>query len=731
MEIIVKRGEEQFGPYSVAQLKEQLASGVIQEDDWAWHEGLSDWVPAQTLVENSPPLASMPEPVTSSSVASTSSSLKAGIGKKVILAGAAILILGGGLAAAYFLGVFGGEEEPVAGEPDADNSSKLASSSGGAGEGGSDGGSSGGPGDSVPPPVTPPVSPPVAPPVAVDSSTSFNAVAQKLDAGGSFYFYLSTAQAQQWVRTTFTEGANLVKQMGGEAPPIQEDSPEALIGGMGAMIAQFAATGIEVGQAAYSGLGLDSIDGVGASTKDLGGDLKRNVSVVHHDPARGEGLLWKAFGEAPHELGALKLMPAETVMAAHGDLNLTIILQWVQAMVKDHGTPEMLGQLDTFLKSPPLLAVNNGYAGEMGYYMTFDPVKTIKVPVGSSLLGGGAGEGESTTTAEAAVPVPENLPGRPESPQPIRIPQTGAGAPDLGTGIPPLPSGAAAGQMIEIPEPGIIITMKVKDDSIQKMIEGVISALMPLQPVDLGGVTISQLPQPMPLLDLPIPLQPAMFQAGNYLVITSTPALAQKVIATHTGQSQGLKGTGEFQKMAQGVPLEGNQLIYVSGRVSDLSAKMFKESLATGMGDGLPKPVEEMLTKLMTMGSSAGLSVVQMQPDGMVMRTNTEGMGYDTVALAGAIAMPVAFAGTFWAAGSFAENLLGGSSDSFDGGFEVPMPEGFPSEAEGGSDPEGGEEGKASVDEPLPSVPAGSNERVRIGIAGPPKKKAPAPPKKK
>ena len=84
MEIIVKRGEEQFGPYSVAQLKEQLASGMIREDDWAWHEGLSDWVPAQTLVENSPPLASMPEPVTSSSVASTSSSLKAGIGKKAI-----------------------------------------------------------------------------------------------------------------------------------------------------------------------------------------------------------------------------------------------------------------------------------------------------------------------------------------------------------------------------------------------------------------------------------------------------------------------------------------------------------------------------------------------------------------------------------------------------------------------------------------------------------------------
>ena len=135
--------------------------------------------------------------------------------------------------------------------------------------------------------------------------------------------------------------------------------------------------------------------------------------------------------------------------------------------------------------------------------------------------------------------------------------------------------------------------------------------------------------------------------------------------------------------MSKGLPLKGNQLFYVSGRVKAFYEKMHKEFLATGMGDGLPKPVEEMLTKFATMGSSAGLSVVQMQPDGMVMRTNTEGMGYDTVALAGAVAMPVAAAGVFWAAGSFAENLLGGSSDSFDGGFEAPMEEDFPEEAEG------------------------------------------------
>ena len=707
MEIIVKRGEEQFGPFSPEQLKEHLKDGTVMPEDWAWHDGLADWVPAQSLVEPSPG-ASMPEPISElPAKAGVSPHLsKSGAGKKIAIAAAAVLILGGGLAAAFIFGVFGDEDETLSEEG---KQSELASNSGGGGSGGSDGGGSGGAGgpDNTPPPVDPPVTQPVDPPVAVNSSTSFNAVTQKLDAGGSFYFYLSTAQAQQWVQTAFTEGGNLVKEMGGSgASPSEGDPAEALVGGMGAMVAQFAGTGIEVGQAAYTGLGFDSIDGVGASTKDLGGGLKRNVAAVHHDPAKMNGLIWKAFGTAPHELGALKLMPSETVYAMHGDLNLTLILQWIQTMVTDHGSPEMLGDLNTYLKSPPLLAVNSGYGGEMGFYVTFDPVKTIQVPMGNTLLGGGSGG--SDIAVEEAAPVPGGLPEPQSQPQPIRIPQPGAGAPSLGVEIPALPSGEGGMQMIEIPEPGIIITIKVKDVSIQQMMEGAMSALMPLQPVDLGGVTMSQLPEPMTLPGLPVAIQPAMFQVGDYLVIASTPDLANKVIAVHNGQSQGLKGTGEFQKMSKGMPLKGNQIMYVSGRIKALSEKMVKESLSTGMGVGLPKPVEEMLTKFTTMGSSAGLSVVQMQTDGMVMHTHTEGMGYDTMALAGTAAIPVALAGATWIAGSFAEDLLGGASGS---DLERPWnePGGISGVLEGNDEGEGGSDpiGEAVPEKVLPpkSIP--------------------------
>ena len=396
-------------------------------------------------------------------------------------------------------------------------------------------------------------------------------------------------------------------------------------------------------------------------------------------------------------------MPAETVCAMHGDLNLTAILQWVQAMVADHGTPEMLDELNTYLKSPPVLAVNGGYSGEMGVYVTFDPGKMIKVPMGNSPVGEvGGGLDATTESADAEV---GRLPPDPLDSQPIRIPESGLARVEILA----LPSGAEEMQMIEIPEPGIVITMKVKDKSIKKMLEGVISTQIPLQPVDLGGVTMSQLPQPMTLPDLPVAIQPALFQVGDYLVIASTPALANKVIMVHNEQSQGLKGTAEFMKMSKGMPLTGNHIMYVSGRVKALSENIFKQSLISEMGDGLPKPVEEMINKFMTMGSSAGLSVVQVHSNGMVMLTHTEGMGYDTMALAGTASIPVALAGATWLAGSFAEGLLEGSSDPFDGGLDRDEMKfdgrlTFPSEGE--SDPTGeAEAGPVEGVDPTPSIP--------------------------
>ena len=58
MEVYVRRGEEQFGPFSPEQFEECLASGSLIEGDLAWHKGLKDWVSASEVPGTFRPAAS-------------------------------------------------------------------------------------------------------------------------------------------------------------------------------------------------------------------------------------------------------------------------------------------------------------------------------------------------------------------------------------------------------------------------------------------------------------------------------------------------------------------------------------------------------------------------------------------------------------------------------------------------------------------------------------------------
>jgi uncharacterized protein YbaR (Trm112 family) len=59
MNIYVLRSGQKQGPYSCGQVRDQLASGHLQVDDPAWHEGLANWAPLGSVLrlEDSPPLA--------------------------------------------------------------------------------------------------------------------------------------------------------------------------------------------------------------------------------------------------------------------------------------------------------------------------------------------------------------------------------------------------------------------------------------------------------------------------------------------------------------------------------------------------------------------------------------------------------------------------------------------------------------------------------------------------
>jgi hypothetical protein len=60
MEYLVRRGEEQFGPYTLAELQEYAQSGRVLSTDLAKSEGLADWVPVSQILGNIPAPVAVP-----------------------------------------------------------------------------------------------------------------------------------------------------------------------------------------------------------------------------------------------------------------------------------------------------------------------------------------------------------------------------------------------------------------------------------------------------------------------------------------------------------------------------------------------------------------------------------------------------------------------------------------------------------------------------------------------
>jgi hypothetical protein len=584
MEIYIKRDDGQFGPFSPEQIEECLESGALIETDIAWHAALPDWVPVTEVLGT---LESAPAQAPAESVPAKVA--KSGISKKLLIAGvAAVVVLGTAAAvlAPKFLNDGGdGDSQP----PD----QQLAAT----------------PKTNAPPAGVPDkagstnaLSVPLAP--NGPSSTSFDAVTQHLDTGGSFYFYLSTDEAQGWVRTGFDEVGKLMEQFG---PMLGEEG------------AGQAAMALTAAKALYAGIGLDAIDGIGASTRSLGDGLKRNVAMLHRDPAKSDGILWKAFGGAAHDLDGLSLMPADTVYAFHGDLDLAAILAWAKTMAANNLPPEATLPLDEMLAQPQVQQILAAYGGEVGAYVTLDFQKMHKliVPDVEATL---PGDAPAVPGIESAIP---------------------NGVPTVPSGLPALPG--EEGVVMEIPEPGLVLTIKVKNGDLLAMLQEVAESMgMTLAEVDLGGVKAFQFPQPIPFPPLPeMNVQPVVFQSGGYLILTSSPGLAAKVIATQADPDTGLRGTAEFAKLTKGMELEGNQFTFMSGRVAGLYGKIIKQGMAAEAAM-LSEPVQNLMVRLLTLGMKGQVSVLQVLPEGFLVHSHTEGMGYDSAVLAVAGVVPLA-----------------------------------------------------------------------------------------
>ena len=54
MNYYISRGEQKLGPYTLAQLNEQVKAGAITTSDLAQSEGMTDWVPVSQVLGNIP-----------------------------------------------------------------------------------------------------------------------------------------------------------------------------------------------------------------------------------------------------------------------------------------------------------------------------------------------------------------------------------------------------------------------------------------------------------------------------------------------------------------------------------------------------------------------------------------------------------------------------------------------------------------------------------------------------
>ena len=212
---------------------------------------------------------------------------------------------------------------------------------------------------------------PASPPSA--EGNSFDEVTARLDRGGAFYLYLSTAQ---WL-----EG--LSGQLGNLRKSIPTDS-------MSAEDRKQMDQAFDLGAAVIKNSGIEQITGVGASTLAVEPGVYRNTIFTHHYKGKETGLFNTLIGTTPHDLTALNLLPADTALASSGDYDVAGLVHMTLQTIDQSGIPELQkSKADSLQKFQQAtgMTVDEFLASlgqEVDLVLTLDPSKQIDVPGGSA-----------------------------------------------------------------------------------------------------------------------------------------------------------------------------------------------------------------------------------------------------------------------------------------------------------------------------------------------------------
>ncbi|MGD2085660.1 MAG: type II secretion system protein GspG [Candidatus Aminicenantes bacterium] len=204
--------------------------------------------------------------------------------------------------------------------------------------------------------------------------TSFSEVTAKLNPGGSLYLYVST---EGIIKAVDEFAQNLRKLLETQLSKSPEESKEALT------IFDFVFGLIKKS-------GLMEISGIGASSVAVAEHLNHSKVVVHHYKDKGKGLIWELIQERPHELTALKMLPADTVMAGFADCKLNVLWQWIKKQAEASALP---GVKKAILSVEPMLQQQGIQLNQlldsltgMGYLISLDSSTMCPIPMGKMAM---------------------------------------------------------------------------------------------------------------------------------------------------------------------------------------------------------------------------------------------------------------------------------------------------------------------------------------------------------
>ena len=273
--------------------------------------------------------------------------------------------------------------------------------------------------------------------------------------------------------------------------------------------------------------GIEGVSGLGVSGVQITQELHRSKLVVHHNAGQGQGLLWNLFGGQAHRLRALDMLPRTTALAVFGDLDIMQVWKFVERTVSDSGDSGLANGLREWqrgLEQGASLSWTNllaSFGGEAGIILTLDDSRRLTLPVG---------------------------------PRPI-----------------------------DLPEPGLIIALKINDDTLYDRISQQLKANPQTEVKEEAGLKMCVMPLGLPL---PMPVQLSVASSGDYFFAATAPELIRAVLDARSGKAPGLAQSPRFKALRQYLPAEGNQFFFVDKRFSESLRAIQKQAMESNPSAG-------------------------------------------------------------------------------------------------------------------------------------------------